>query len=558
MQLSTDGFQALVAAAASRARDAALVADAVGIAVTLDGKVPEDVGRKALSLPEQVLLEAAELCGAGLTTADGGEELLVLSETGRLRVLADGSATPGGPGHVLGSVKWSGRPRSVTRLHALAEEHQRRQYAEVARWLADRPRAEVTARLDAIAHALLHMAPVRMYVGDRTFGNLGDDANLPGRSLAPGSDASVLTSLAAADVTAWSPEEATFVVCLHALISSGAPVRAEEFNGAQLDPEELAAFLGERIRAYGAPVPDCGALGIGARLELLADTCARARAELVRAGTVFYRRINGVSLHKREDMMPGPVGWSEVPAPLAEVLARHCGTPLTTGTDPEAALDAVARIPGALAERPAPAGFGSAYEAFLHEVFETVAESLGCDVAMGRGPRRTDGLGPATATRDCYCAVAPSRRFVRRFDGDSASLVRTLSAYSARMRYNTWHYLPHTMAWTEGRQPARDDWFFAPVMPDITDWSDRHHTGHVAFGVRHAIRVPLGIVLDGAYRPGLYDLRLLRTTDPQFELGDLRAAIAVGRVLECLHQAAAEAGVVVSDFDNAWYRAFHG
>ena len=553
MELKTEGFPALVALAAQRARDAGLVADAVGIAVTLDGKVPEEVGRKAINLPEQILLDSAACCGAALDTSSTEGDLLVLSETGRLRVLPGGGQAPERLGHVLGAVKWPGQPASVTRLRELAEEVQRRQYGDIARWLAGRPHEEVVARLDAITHALVHMAPVQVYVGERTFGNLADAANLPGRSIAVGAEKSVLTRLAATEVSAWLPEEATFVVCMDALISSGSPVRAEEFNGAQLDPEALATFLMERAADYGVTPPRRGLLGTAEWLELLAGVCAQGRATTVRGGATLYRRINGVTLHKREHIMAEPIGRSDVPGPVVDLLSRYVGAELTHGTTTRT----VAGIPASLVGKPAPRGFASAYEAFLHELFTTVAEALDCDVAMGRGPRLLDGLGLETATRDCYCCVAPSRRFSEAFGADRAGLSRALSAYSARMRYNTWHYLPHTMSWTD-RRPGRDDWYFAPAMPDITDWSDRHHTGHVAFGVRHALRVPLGIELAGAYRPGLYDLRLLRTADPAFELADLRAAIAVGRELETLHQAAAGTGLAVTDFDNTWYRTFHG
>lgn len=184
---------------------------------------------------------------------------------------------------------------------------------------------------------------------------------------------------------------------------------------------------------------------------------------------------------------------------------------------------------------------------------------------MGRGPKSVAVLHSdhpaadrmALATRDFYCCVAPGAAFARKFTDDRDGLAKTLSAYSARMRYNTWHYLPHSMSWTE-ESPGRDDWFFAPMTADITNWSDQHHTGHVAFGVRHALRVPLGIVLEGAYRPGLYDLRLLRTSGAEFELPHLRAAMVTGRVQALLHQAAADRGLEVGDFDNSWYRTFHG
>lgn len=125
------------------------------------------------------------------------------------------------------------------------------------------------------------------------------------------------------------------------------------------------------------------------------------------------------------------------------------------------------------------------------------------------------------------------------------------------MRFNTWHYLPDTLE-VPDRDSTRDDWFFAPAMPDITKWSDQHHTGHVTFGVRYAIRVPLGVTFEGRNRPGLYDLRLMRAQEPAFNLGHLRAAVAVGQLLGDLHQEMASHDPDITDFANEWYRTFHG
>jgi hypothetical protein len=134
--------------------------------------------------------------------------------------------------------------------------------------------------------------------------------------------------------------------------------------------------------------------------------------------------------------------------------------------------------------------------------------------------------------------------------------VRTLAAYSARMRFNTWHYLPHTLGIAD-RAASRPDWFFAPTMPDLTDWSDQHHTGHVAFGVRYAIRVPIGIEYDGRPLPGLYDLRVMRTGAPPFTFGDLRRAVAAGLLLRQLYQAMSGYRPLVTDFGKSWYEGFH-
>jgi hypothetical protein len=219
-----------------------------------------------------------------------------------------------------------------------------------------------------------------------------------------------------------------------------------------------------------------------------------------------------------------------------------------------------------LVDTPPPDPFSTAFEGVLHEFLTAAAEAFDADVSMSRGPQTFDPLraepGPdadpfGLGTGDFYCCVTPRQAFVQRFGQDRQGLVRALSAYSARMRFNTWHYLPHTLAIAE-REPGREDWFFAPTMPDVAEWSDQHHTGHVTFGVRYAIRVPFGIRYDGRALPGLYDLRLMRTSPPPFTVAELRGAIATAAILGQLYQAMSVYEPRVTDFGKDWYQRFYG
>src|SRR4051812_15868566 len=109
MLLKTPGFDALVKAAAERARTCGLAADAIRIATTLDGKVPEHVGRAALGLRERLYVELAESQDAGFDAATHcGGDVLLLTETGKLQVRPEGSR-PAERDHALGVVKWSHR-----------------------------------------------------------------------------------------------------------------------------------------------------------------------------------------------------------------------------------------------------------------------------------------------------------------------------------------------------------------------------------------------------------------------------------------------------------------
>jgi hypothetical protein len=285
---------------------------------------------------------------------------------------------------------------------------------------------------------------------------------------------------------------------------------------------------------------------------------------LLQEGTQLYRAIQGVSLHKTERRLEPPVTPSDIP-PRAAAFLRGAGLEFGAG-GAAAAEPTLTKLAPLLAAPSADPLFGTAFEEFLHGLLKAVAADTASDVVMARGPRSLACLARSAtppeqvlklSTSENYCCVVPGEAFKTRFAHDRQALAKAIAAYSARMRYNTWHFLPDGLG-LRNHQPGRDDWFYAPAIPDIATWSDQHHTGHVMFGVRYAIRIPIGIRFDGAYRAGLYDLRLMRTGDSSFTEDELRAGIAVSQALGAIHQAMAAHDHRVSAFDNQWFRSVYG
>ncbi|MER7706584.1 hypothetical protein ABTX81_27275 [Kitasatospora sp. NPDC097605] len=531
----------------------------------MDGRLPEDVGRAALTAADLQLVQEITTRELPIDPGATGPDLLILDRTGRMLFLWDASRAPAGS-HVVGSLVTDPETRAELRRRYLdreaAEEADR---AELRTYLMGRPPERNRADLARLGHVLLHMAPVQVYVGDRLFSNLGSSGNLPGKSIAPTASENILARLAALPAGEWSKEEAAFVALSTVLLSSGTQARLEEANGTHLTSAGVAALLTGHIRGYGAEPPDVEGVPPVTGLEALARRCAAERRARLGDGTVFYRLIHGANLNKTEHLLRPALGYADVPLPLRALLEREAGIGADTTTIGETA-PAFEALSDTLHAAPAPERFSSAYEALLSRFMATLAEATASDVAMGRGPRSFAPLEPggtgeddplALRSNDFFCCVAPSAAFAESFGEDRAALVKTLSAYSARMRFNSWHYLPHTLGITD-RVPGRDDWFFAPTMPDLTHHSDQHHTGHVAFHVRYAIRVPLGIDHAGRHLPGLYDLRLMRGAGERYTTDDLRAAVASGRVLAVLHQAMSRHRVTVRDFGNEWFRARYG
>lgn len=569
LSLKTTGFDNVISDVADKARLAPSAAKVVRVALTLDDRFGEESGLGALTSADRVVVESVRLADVGLADvgqADGAADRLFLTWTGRLAVRLDGEPAPA-DAYLLVGLKWADENSADVKSRSRAERDETgKQIRALHDELAGEPVGDVAGRLARIEYAVAHMAPVRIYVNDHVYSNLGKLSNLPGKSLSIGHRRSVLTQLRGKPVAEWAPEDACFVACLDVLLSSGPPVRAEEFNGTQLTPATLARFLIERMTEYGA-APACDQEAPSLRhLTALAATCSQLRKKAVASGQAPYRVINGLTLHKREHLMTAPAALGDVPGLVVTHLSELLGADLAARTRIDDLAPLWADLAGRLLDAPAPKGFSTAFEAVLHAFLTTVAEAFAADVSMSRGPQKFDSLRVepeaqsdpfSLGTGHFYCCVTPRQAFVKRFGNDGQGLVRTLAAYSARMRFNTWHYLPHTLGIVE-REPGREDWFFAPTMPDLAEWSDQHHTGHVAFGVRYAIRVPLGIGYDGRQLPGLYDLRLMRTGPPPFTVDDLRQAIAATLLLRQLYQAMSAHEPQVIDFGKNWYESFHG
>jgi hypothetical protein len=143
--------------------------------------------------------------------------------------------------------------------------------------------------------------------------------------------------------------------------------------------------------------------------------------------------------------------------------------------------------------------------------------------------------------------------------GDSpAQLADVAWSISARMQYNSWHFIAGNLPKVPEVQ-ARD-YFVPPTIPDIAYYSDQHHHGHVAALVRFSIRSPQAVDVLGRMFSGFVDLRLLRCDGHPFDEQDLLAA---HRTSAFIAKATSLAAALVADgedievtsFDSGWHWA---
>ncbi|WP_392672575.1 hypothetical protein [Streptomyces sp. LN785] len=571
--LRTERFSDLLARCAEEADSLTLVAAAARHVATLGGRFPAGLGMDALTAEERFLLESAEAAGATVhcTVAQRGiGDHMLITSTGRLRLVVAGEQTPDGAVFV-GNVDWHGnRPAD------LDDEFTHRRYTSLAsreavkKWLVAEGTDRALDLIRKLRHTFRHVGPMLVHVGDRHYTNLGKASNLVGKSVGVDSEKCLLNVLEGTPLLEWSDEDCTFLTLMSILIASGTPSRTEEFSGTQLSTARLESFIRGRVQAYSREVPESveGLPEIERLWSLAAISCG-ARESAMASGVPVYRVIQGMTINKEERLLGTPVGAADLPDSFSRLLRPYLtGAQLDGVGDPTALAGAWAPHIAGLHE-PADSGFSTRFEELLHELVAAATSATRSHVGMSRGPKDVGLLGRLLAqgdpapgkwkTSDYYCCVVPSAEFVDRFSAGPESLVQVVRAIAARMRWNGWHFMPPVAG--PGELFEDRDWFFPPSMPDITEWTSHHHQGHVANGVRHAIRVPLPLVLAGATRPGIHDFRLMRSDGDPYDLTDLRAAIAVARVLQSLYQAHAReletssAGLVVSDFGNRWYQA---
>ncbi|WP_433325167.1 hypothetical protein [Spirillospora sp. CA-294931] len=546
--------------------------------LTLGGLVPAEVQLRALRTADETALDV--LCGVSWRR-EGGDAVALPVPTERPAFLGElGLATSGrivvrvpsqGPletevdlvDGVL-RVPWSARAlRDYERAMARAAERRDASAAGCREWLTG---ADRDALLEELKEAALRTAPFVLYQEDRQYTNFRDRQTLTGKSLWPGHPDCALSSLQETPLELWSDSDAVMVVCLTLLVRSAGYARVEEANGTQLTVDHVAHLLERTRQAYnqvpgGTHVPAAGSSRVP-DLDALARALRARRGEFG-ADVRLYREIHGTLMHKIE-RIAGPYSGAgrrrerDLCARLSDVLPIGGATldELAAGLDSS---------PGWLA-RPH-GGFGTGLESLVFAVVDGVVRAGDVDFAMSRGTRSLPRLIRALRERDWpeiigweigeyFCCVVPSAGARHHFGGSDAHLADIAWSISARMQYNSWHFIAGNLPTTP--EVRARDYFVPPTIPDLALHSDQHHHGHVAAKVRFSIRSPQPVrILDRTFA-GFVDLRLLRCAGRPFDEQDLLAAHRIsGLVARATERAAAlvadGADIEVRAFDPRWH-----
>lgn len=561
-------FERLLRDAGRRALSARTLAEQIETLVGFDGRLPVRFGIDSLTTWQTALYERLGARAGAVEVQDRAAlpaEAIVLGvRSGYGRIVLAPLEWVTDDDILFGYFLLSPEERRIVeeRRQELELTH-RRFDAELDAFFADE--AAAAAALSTIASAIDRIDPVLLYIRDETFTNIPSYNNLlKGRG---GKDGDYLCDeLAQRPPSSWPWEAKSFVFCMHLLQSAG--FRGEEFNGRQLTPFHVSKFFDEAIERFASVLPNRERPGRESPAATKARFLSAARAEIAKSHT-FYRHVNGISLLKLQDFYASdevkPLALGELASPVTRYLAQF------TPVDAERSLAEVfRRFIAATVDEPLADSSLRAHpiEVLLLRMVSAATEELHSDVGMSRCLRQLGNLARVHdqdlveeangwPQSEYFCAVAPSRSMVERMKGRDKQLADILKAISARMRYNSWHYIPGHFP-LDRKDPDRH-FYLPPAMSDTAEWSDQHHRGHIAAGVRYSIRSPGPLTYRGKRYTGFYDLRLMRCAGQPYTLAELKAANRHSMTLGLFFQALLDVIVEkaspfrVTAFANQWF-----
>lgn len=439
--------------------------------------------------------------------------------------------------------------------------------------LAELTQAEAEGRLSEILRSVRdwvsHVEAVHFYVDGETFAHSETLRNLVGR---PGA---LLEGLEDQPVASWPRALQLLVFGIWCLCLSGRSIRLEEFCCRQLTATELHKWLLQKAAEYmQAEAIEIHPTFCRTGFEAMARLVNELRQRCDTGKTTRFRRMNGLTYVKQERLAPQNF-QCEFNRDLPRVISSFMEQELdlaNVNSDSQAELRRATWAAIEMDNREEELRDHSSLERLLESIVLSAAIESRSDYAMSSSLRDLSSLkpapgkepqtGPLSLTKDAFfCCALPHPELIAILPKEELSTI--LRRVAARMEYNRWHFIVGNL--DPAYIPANRHYFYPPIIPDISVWSDQQHRGHASVGVRYTVRVPGPPVyapplqLWGLSYRGFYDIRLVRQEAPPFSRREMAVAMQhclyVGAVIETLKEAW-EKGVmpVISGFRPAWYR----
>jgi hypothetical protein len=570
----TSGLPSILREVAEALDRAACFAAQVDIIVGFNERVPPPHGRASLTTLQAALVEVLGsrllAIGEGPQDAPDGSVALALGMRSYGRIILEEQPSLETGDLLFGFVMVTADDLLAARRRDAEVRASNDALDEEIRAFYRHCQPEETARmLEVLEQGIDRIDPVLFYVEEASYSNMPTFNNLLKRGGAgKDDDRYLIEALAKRPAAEWPWTAQVLVYCFYHLRASG--FRGEEFNSRQLTAFTLRRFFDETRREFARALGEPGFPREGLTLMEQAEGILAQRGELSRTH-LFYRMINGLSLHKEQRLLPRseirPIDHRALPPDIRSYFERWDLNPSQHESLYELCRRWLERALAHPRADPHPKGL-SHVEELIVVMAQSATEELTSDLGMSRCLREIGNIARVHDEQryeeanswlqtEYFCAVVPSRRMSEQMAEQPRALADVLKAVSARMRYNSWHYMPGHFPL---QHKAEDRHFYMPpAMSDISAWSDQRHRGHVAAGVRHSIRSPGPITYKGKVFPGFYDLRLMRCEGPGYTLAELKRANEYTAYLGAFYQALLDHVVStgtsfrVTAFTNQWY-----
>ncbi|MBN6860778.1 hypothetical protein JRG04_09795 [Staphylococcus capitis] len=505
---------------------------------TLDGKIAESVGVKSLNIEQNAIYQCLTehnsriVFTSELENVDENRIYFGITEYGRILLGADNFFDD--YALVLGYFVVNEQVIKIIneKIRKALEIEEEIYNKEVKNFFKGKSKDEINEIIKFIKFNIYHMAPILLYVKDKTFSTFYNYNNLI-KEFDGDTEDFLLNDLPYKSAEKWDKAEKIFVFNMYLLLKSGPPSRGEEVNGIHFSLSFLKDYFNEKIKEYSHILKR--ETNSSLSLEKQVARIYSLRKEIENS-YLIYRYINGLNLHKEERY----IDKSE----LAKLNDGSLKTDLEKFTSIKFKKDYYHYF-CQIIEKNIDKEPYQMIEKIMDMIINKAIDRTSSDIGMARGFRaplkfyeahQKDKLEEIFnwGQNQYFCCVIPSSLMKDAFQDNSKILAGILTAISKRMEYNSWHYTPGNFLNNQTRITCH--FYFPPVMADITMWSDQHHKGHVFAKVKHAIRCP-GFIENGAtIYNAFFDLRLMKQSGSDYSKNDLVIAIYYKEILKSLFQ----------------------